>query len=109
MPHTTSTYADATVSLYTLHQHLEVNPRTISRILEEQNLVKTHRAAFQHLTGREKEIIPLVVDGCTNSKIGENLGIARSTVETHRKNIKRKLGIKSPYQLTRLAQAFDLV
>jgi two-component system, NarL family, nitrate/nitrite response regulator NarL len=48
------------------------------------------------LTRREKEIIGLIGQNFTNQQIAEQLCLSIYTVETHRKNIMEKLGIKKP-------------
>ncbi len=47
------------------------------------------------LTRREEEILKHIVKGETNKEIADNLFISAHTVTTHRKNITRKLGIKT--------------
>ena len=47
------------------------------------------------LTKREKEIIKNILDQKSNSEIGNTLSISKRTVETHRKNIMLKLGVKN--------------
>jgi len=46
------------------------------------------------LTNREREIIQLVKEGHTTKAIAEQLSKSTHTIDTHRKNICRKLGIK---------------
>jgi len=91
-----------------VHQ-LGLTNRKVTRLLEEHEMVEKYFKQFQQLTEREKEIINLLVRGYNNPQVGEQLFIARTTVETHRKNINRKLGFSSYFQLLRFAQAFDLV
>ncbi|MEO6286964.1 MAG: response regulator transcription factor [Dyadobacter sp.] len=55
------------------------------------------------LTSRETEIIPLITSGLTTGEIAEKLFISTRTVETHRKNIYRKLNIHSNVELARYA------
>jgi DNA-binding NarL/FixJ family response regulator len=55
------------------------------------------------LTAREREILKLLADGHTSRKIGGMLGISEKTVESHRGNIKAKLGIGSVAELTKYA------
>jgi len=45
---------------------------------------------FENLSDREKEIQKLVADGKTSSEIGELLFISKNTVDTHRRNIRKK-------------------
>ncbi|NKW09524.1 response regulator transcription factor [Ochrobactrum tritici] len=47
------------------------------------------------LSLRENDVLVLVAEGGSNREIAMNLGISEATVETHRKNIKKKLGIGS--------------
>lgn len=54
----------------------------------------------QQLSERETEILRLVALGLTNNEISEKLFISVHTVMTHRKNITRKLGIKTVSGLT---------
>ncbi len=51
------------------------------------------------LTRREKEIIGLIGKNLTNQQIAEQLCLSIYTIETHRKNIMEKLGIKKPVAL----------
>lgn len=55
------------------------------------------------LGAREMQVLQLVADGFTSQQIAEKLGIALSTVEVHRRNIMRKLGVDSVAGLTRYA------
>ncbi|MGB1248377.1 MAG: response regulator transcription factor [Chitinophagales bacterium] len=50
-----------------------------------------------HLTNREVEIIRSIAEGHNSQEIAQNLYISVRTVETHRKNIKSKLGFKNFY------------
>lgn len=47
------------------------------------------------LTKREREVLDLVSAGKTSQQIADFLNLSKLTVDTHRKNIHRKLGIKS--------------
>jgi two-component system NarL family response regulator len=55
------------------------------------------------LTSREQTILLKLAQGKSNKDVGAELGISVRTVETHRKNIKRKLGIATTAGLTRYA------
>ena len=52
------------------------------------------------LTDREKDIVKMVSLGLTNREIAEKLFLSTHTVTTHRKNITKKLGIRSASGLT---------
>ena len=57
----------------------------------------------QQLTNREQTILLQLAQGKSNKDVAQALDISVRTVETHRKNIKRKLGISSTAGLTRYA------
>lgn len=59
--------------------------------------------AREALTGREQTILLQLAQGKSNKEVAIALDISVRTVETHRKNIKRKLGISSTAGLTRYA------
>ncbi len=61
------------------------------------------------LTKREEEVIKLIAEGECNKNIARILDISVRTVETHRHNIKKKLGIHSAAGLTRYAIENGLV
>lgn len=48
----------------------------------------------RELSGREFGVLELIAEGCTNSAIGEQLGISYGTVKTHVENVLRKLDAK---------------
>jgi ATP/maltotriose-dependent transcriptional regulator MalT len=49
------------------------------------------RVAQKSISMREREVLALVAQGCTNVEIGEQLSITRTTVRTHLENIFNKL------------------
>jgi DNA-binding NarL/FixJ family response regulator len=60
-------------------------------------------SGMQPLTPREYSILLLIAAGHSNKHIAEALSISAATVETHRKRIKKKLGVGSTAELTRYA------
>jgi len=50
---------------------------------------------------REDQVLKLVAEGLTSVQIGDQMHIAASTVEVHRRNIMRKLKLHSVAELTR--------
>lgn len=51
------------------------------------------------LTGREREVLDLLLAGCSSEAVALRLGIGRFTVKDHRKRIFRKLGVASLVEL----------
>jgi DNA-binding NarL/FixJ family response regulator len=55
------------------------------------------------LTPREEEVVKLIAEAHTNAQIAEILHLAEKTVESHRANVLRKLGMRDRVQLVRYA------
>jgi DNA-binding CsgD family transcriptional regulator len=79
------------------------------RLLDENNFLRHNHKVFDTLTKREKEILKLIAMGLSSAEIAAQLHLSEATVNTHRKNVKSKLNAKTNYDITRFAQAFDLV
>ncbi|WP_310378033.1 response regulator transcription factor [Flavobacterium sp.] len=60
------------------------------------------------LSKQEKEIIKLIIDGETSKDIARILFISKTTVDTHRKNINRKLEISNSSSLIKFAHENNL-
>jgi DNA-binding NarL/FixJ family response regulator len=60
-------------------------------------------SAFRALGSREREVLQLVAEGRTSPEIAALLHIAPKTVETHRQNIMRKVGIHRLADLVKYA------
>jgi len=58
---------------------------------------------YETLTPREREVLHLAAEGHTNAEIAERLSISPRTVETHRANMMRKLGLRTSTDLIRYA------
>jgi len=63
----------------------------------------------QPLTSREYSVLLLIAAGRSNRDIAAALSISAATVETHRKKIKKKLGVATTAGLTRYAIENGLV
>ncbi len=61
-------------------------------------------ARLARLSSREREVLESVLAGLRNKQIALRLGIAERTVEDHRANIMRVLGVMSVPELVRLAE-----
>ncbi|HET7048689.1 MAG TPA: response regulator transcription factor [Solirubrobacteraceae bacterium] len=61
------------------------------------------------LTPREEEVVKLIAEAHTNSQIAQVLHLAEKTVESHRANVLRKLGMRDRVELVRYAIRRGLV
>jgi two-component system NarL family response regulator len=55
------------------------------------------------LAPREREVLRLLAEGSRSAAIAQELGVTVATVEVHRRNIMRKLGLRTVAELTKYA------
>jgi DNA-binding NarL/FixJ family response regulator len=61
------------------------------------------------LTPREEEVVKLIAEAFTNAQIAEILHLSEKTIESHRANVLRKLGMRDRVELVRYAIRRGLV
>ncbi|HOX84021.1 MAG TPA: response regulator transcription factor [Chryseolinea sp.] len=67
-----------------------------NRLLNAKSTISNPVVGDQYsLTKKEKEILRMVIDGKQNKQISESLGKSVRTIETHRFNIMKKLGVNN--------------
>jgi two-component system NarL family response regulator len=72
--------------------------------------VRSGDASTKNLLGsREEQVLRQIADGYSSKEIARNLLIAPSTVEVHRRNIMRKIGLHKVADLTRYAIRHHMV
>ena len=65
-------------------------------------------ARYESLTSREREVLPLLVNGLLNKQAAFELGIAEYTVQIHRGHIMRKMEADSFAKLVKLADKLKI-
>ena len=60
------------------------------------------------ITTREKEIIHLIINEYSSKEIARKLYISITTVHSHRKNIRRKMGVKNVAGVVRKALQLEI-
>jgi DNA-binding NarL/FixJ family response regulator len=70
---------------------------------------KKQREDHIKLTRREVEIIKLIAEGLTSQEMANKLFISPRTVETHRANLMKKIGVKNAIELVKKAEQLDLL
>jgi DNA-binding CsgD family transcriptional regulator len=79
----------------------ECDKSTIISILQEVGKIKNDKKdKIEKISEREISVVECVAKGMINKEIADALFISQHTVITHRKNITRKLGIKTVSGLT---------
>ena len=93
---------DKLIALAQAYMSAEVKEEVISIASDVQELPKIN------LTARELEIARMCAQGMLNKEIANELNISPRTVETHRNNLYRKLGINNTVELLRYMQKVGL-
>ncbi|MGY6561800.1 MAG: LuxR C-terminal-related transcriptional regulator [Luteibaculaceae bacterium] len=75
----------------------------------EQIEFEPHSCEPISLSIRELEIIKLIADGYTNTQVADQLYLSAHTVNTHRKNIMKKLGVNNTAAIVMYAVKTNLV
>ena len=78
-----------------------VSAKIISGYLGERD--SRNVASVQLLTNREREILTLVAQGMSNKLIAKRLALSVKTIEKHRSNFMRKLGLHNTAGITMFA------
>jgi two-component system NarL family response regulator len=60
-------------------------------------------SAYALLAPREREVLQLIAEGLSSTEIGLRLSVSTSTIETHRRNLMRKLNVHTIAELTKYA------
>ncbi|MDG5492550.1 response regulator transcription factor [Psychroserpens sp. SPM9] len=85
------------------------NDYFIDFIIQSFNtLSHTPQQATKTLTKREKQVVLLIGKGLQNTSIALELGLRKSTVETHRKNIRKKLKLNGTDNLFTFSFLYQL-
>lgn len=79
------------------------------RALVREWLEDDSAGPVEPLTPREQEVLKLIAEAHTNKQIGDVLNLAEKTVESHRANLLRKLGMRDRVELVRYAIRRGLV
>ena len=75
----------------------------ILAVLRDVTTQQSALGELAQLSGREQDVLNLVMQGFPNKLIGTELGISIKTVETHRSNLMKKLRVKSVAELAKIA------
>jgi FixJ family two-component response regulator len=79
--------------------------RKAIRLAREQHLVRQGRLSIQRqleqLSARESDVLRGLLDGRTSKEIAKALDISPKTVDVHRANVMRKMGVDSSAELVR--------
>jgi FixJ family two-component response regulator len=79
------------------------------RATREQQAELLHvQERYHTLTGREREVMTLVVSGLLNKQIASEIGASEATVKIHRGNLMQKMAAGSLIELVRMADKLKI-
>lgn len=84
-----------------LYLRKETSLNIVSKVLHKSS--DNPESSIDNLTDRELEIMQLIGSGLGTNKIARQLNISLNTVETHRRNIRKKLDLKDSDELVQYA------
>ena len=62
-------------------------------------MYETLKCAIPAITARQREVVELIAEGCSNEEIGERLGISPRTAKAHSDILRQKLGVSRRRQI----------
>lgn len=80
-----------------------LSPSVTDKLMSADAAQEASASAVASLSQREREIMIFIANGRRNREIGALLHISTRTVDTHRSNILKKLGVKSNAELVKIA------
>ncbi|MBK9270881.1 MAG: response regulator transcription factor [Saprospiraceae bacterium] len=93
-------------AILTVHRGRVYMDKEVASVLAEN---KKNEISQTLLTKREKEVLQLICDGLTNQEIASQLFISILTVDSHRKNLLTKLGVKNTAAMVKIALENHLI
>lgn len=86
-------------------------PQTKDKFIEGSAAAQKKQEAItaSDLSAREVEIIKMIAEGLSTDEISDELNLSTHTISSHRKNIYRKTGFKTPVDITRFAFEIGLL
>jgi FixJ family two-component response regulator len=86
--------------------HLSLEQDRKGKLVEKE--IGELKARLDTLTGREKELLALVISGRPNKQIADAIGTSEVTVKAHRSNLMRKMEAESLADLVRMANRLNI-
>jgi DNA-binding NarL/FixJ family response regulator len=80
-----------------------ISPSVASTMVESRSASPSQPKLPRALSPREREVLQLIAEGCGSKEIAARLGVAVPTVETHRRQLMDKLGLRTIAELTKYA------
>lgn len=106
------THRQPAIPLFTAHMMAQTLSY-ILHMLEQHLLMQSFQKKFYcwttvSLTKREREVLSLICQGCTQEEMAELLTVSLSTISTHRQHIYEQLGVHNEYDARIAAHSLGL-
>jgi DNA-binding NarL/FixJ family response regulator len=86
-----------------------LSQEVVFRLMQAKDEQATGRDPYTTLTAREQEVLRHLAEGLTAKEVAAQLFISPKTVENHRTNLMKKLGLHSTVELIRYAARLGLI
>lgn len=89
---------DLIACIQAVHEGKAFLSQSVTQLVVDEfvkNLKDKDGGQSETLSAREREVLQLLAEGKSNREISETLNLSVKTVETHRANIMRKLGLRN--------------
>lgn len=87
-----------------------LSQEVVFRLLQDNSAPKKNSSdPYSTLTPREQEVMRMLAEGLSPKEVAKQLFISPKTVENHRTNLMKKLGLKSTVELLRYAARLGLI
>lgn len=88
---------------------LREGKKYLSPVLAEHLLQTSEHGILSSLSEREREVFKLLAEGKKNKEIAKLLYVSQRTIDTHRLNLMKKLGLATNGEITQLALKNGLI
>jgi two-component system nitrate/nitrite response regulator NarL len=101
--------SDEFISVLTASKSICTNKQFTEGLIQSLNVLKQTKIHHKDsLTIREQQVLLLIGEGSKSSVIATQLNLSKSTIETHRKNMRKKLKLNGKDNLFALALLFSV-
>ncbi|MGV1098328.1 response regulator [Thiovibrio sp. JS02] len=81
----------------------DINSDVIRSYLNNEERMASESSRYDQLSDREQQVFRMVIEGNSTKRIADLLCLSPKTVEKHRSNISKKLGISDPLAMMKFA------
>jgi two-component system response regulator NreC len=86
-----------------------LSPRALTQVVQHAGRGDRTRTRYDLLTAREREVLKLLADGLISKEIAARLDLSVKTVDVHKYNLMRKLGVHDRAGLVKYALSRKLI